>query len=97
MNVVLKPYLHLLLSVGFYKPLLSSGFSTPRAENERKGFAEVVDPRSRGTSDKNCINVLRVESSRRRGRPSTRSGNIRSGISQREKAAGVGTQPDKKQ
>ena len=92
-NAVLKPRLRLFLLVGLYAPLLLSKFSAPRAGNGQKGFAGLVNTHGQGSSDKNCFNVLRNEGSRRRGRPSTGSGNIRAW---REIAAGAGTWPDDK-
>ena len=91
MNAVSKPRLRSFLSVELYEPLLSSGFSAPRAENRRRGFAGLVDTCGQGSSNKDCLNVLRGESLRKRGRLSTKSGDIRAW---RETATRVGKWPD---
>ena len=91
MNAVSKPRLRFFLSVGLYEILLLSRFGTLRAGNRQKGFARLVNTRGWGSSNKNCLNVLRGEGLKKRGGLSIGSGNIKT---QRETAAKAGTQLD---
>ena len=63
------------------------GFSAPRAGNGQKDFVRLVDTRGQGLSDKNCLNVLKDEGLRKRGRLSIGSDNRRARILQQEIAA----------
>ena len=84
-NVVLKLHLCLLLLVRLYKPLLLFGLYAPRAGNGQKGFTKLVNMRGQGSSNKNYLNILRVEDLKKRGRPSIpRSGNKKARIPQQE-------------
>lgn len=47
--------------------------------------------RSQGSSDKDCLNVLRGEGSKGRSGPSTRSSDKKPGISQQKTVAGAST------
>ena len=96
MNAISKPRLRLFLLVGLYKQLLLFGFSAPRAQNRQRGFEELVHMHGQSSSDKDRLNILRGEGARKRGGPSTGSGNIRAGIPRQEIAAGAGIQPNDK-
>ena len=72
--------LSLLLLVRLCKPLLLSKLYTPKAGNKQKGFAELVDMRGQGLSDKDCLNVVKVEDPRERSGSSTKSGNKKAEI-----------------
>lgn len=83
-NVVSKPYLSLLVLVELCKPLLLSELYVPRAGNRQKDFTELVNMQSQGLSNKNCLNILKGEDPRKKGRPSIGSGNRRAEIPQQK-------------
>lgn len=106
-NKVSKSRLCLLLLVRLYELLLSFGMYAPRAGNTQKCFAGLVDMRNQSTSDKDCLDILKGENLRERGRPSKESGNKRAEISRQEteawqgkeraaNVAGMGIQQDNK-
>lgn len=83
----IKTCLNLLVLVGLCKSLLFSGLYAARAGNRQKSFAGLVHTRGQGSSDKDCLNVLKGEDLRGRSRPSIESGDRRAEIPRRETGA----------
>lgn len=83
-NKVSKPCLNFFVFVGLCKPLLLFELYVPKVKNGQKGFAELVDTQGQGSFDKNCLNFLRSENPRKRGKPSIESNNKRTEIPQQE-------------
>lgn len=84
MNEVSKPRLSLLVLVKLCKSLLSSKLYALRTRNGQKGFAGLVDMQGQGSSDKDCLNILRDEDLRKRDEPSIGSGDRRAEILRQE-------------
>lgn len=83
-NIVSKLCLRFLSLIKLYELLLLSGLYVLRAKNGQRNFAERVDTKDQGSSDKNCLNILRSENPRRRGGLSIGNSNKKFKILQQE-------------
>lgn len=64
--------------------MLLSGLYAPKAKNGQKSFIRLVNTQGQGSSDKDCLNVLRSEDLREKGGLSKKSSNKRAEIPQQE-------------